>query len=109
LTRTLITHTTATLCVYKTGTAWGREKGFHHILASAICERRGAVERKRRSDAGKRLSAEEREIFRQKLKRARTRGEPVERAEAAAAARDDDGDDGEEKKVEAKSNGRAYL
>jgi hypothetical protein len=40
--------------------AWGHDKGFHHTLANAICERRGAVERKRRSDAGKRLTPEER-------------------------------------------------
>jgi len=32
--------------------AWGREKGFHQILASSICTRRGEVDRKRRSDAG---------------------------------------------------------
>lgn len=52
--------------------AWGREKGFHHVLASNICERRGEVERKRRSDAGKSLTAEQKESFRQKLKRTRT-------------------------------------
>ena len=33
--------------------AWGREKGFHHLLATSVCERRGEVERKRRSDAGR--------------------------------------------------------
>ena len=54
--------------------AWGREKGFHHVLASNVCERRGEVERKRRSDAGKTLTNEQRESFRQKLKRARTNG-----------------------------------
>ena len=32
--------------------AWGREKGFHQVLASSICTRRGEVDRKRRSDAG---------------------------------------------------------
>jgi hypothetical protein len=31
--------------------AWGREKGFHTILVHAVCDRRGEVERKRRSDA----------------------------------------------------------
>ena len=31
--------------------AWGREKGFHHVLVNNVCERRGEVERKRRSDA----------------------------------------------------------
>mgnify|MGYP004098343519 CR=1 FL=1 len=28
--------------------AWGREKGFHNVLVSQICERRGEVERKKR-------------------------------------------------------------
>jgi hypothetical protein len=50
---------------------WGREKGFHHVLASSVCERRGEVERKRRCDAGKVMSNEQREAFRQKLKRTR--------------------------------------
>lgn len=31
--------------------AWGRERGFHHVLVNTVCERRGEVERKRRSDA----------------------------------------------------------
>jgi len=52
--------------------AWGREKGFHQVLASSVCERRGEVERKRRSDAGKVLSPEERESFRQKMKKAKS-------------------------------------
>ncbi|KAG7370174.1 hypothetical protein IV203_027920 [Nitzschia inconspicua] len=51
--------------------AWGREKGFHQVLASSVCERRGEVERKRRSDAGKILSASERENFRKKTKNAK--------------------------------------
>lgn len=38
--------------------AWGREKGFHHVLANNVCERRGEVERKRRSDAGKTVDEE---------------------------------------------------
>ena len=33
--------------------AWGRERGFHQILSSSVCTRRGEVERKKRSDAGK--------------------------------------------------------
>ena len=33
--------------------AWGREKGFHSSLALAVCERRGTVERKKRSDRGR--------------------------------------------------------
>lgn len=52
--------------------AWGREKGFHHLLATSVCERRGEVERKRRSDAGRILSDAERAQFRSKLKRSRT-------------------------------------
>lgn len=31
--------------------AWGRERGFHHVLVNTVCTRRGEVERKRRSDA----------------------------------------------------------
>lgn len=70
--------------------AWGRDKGFHHTLANAICERRGAVERKRRSDAGKRLTPEEREHFRQKLKKARTAEES-----SSSLPEGDDGPDGD--------------
>ena len=33
--------------------AWGREKGFHNVLAFNVCQRGGATDRKRRSDAGK--------------------------------------------------------
>ena len=33
--------------------AWGREKNFHTTLAISVFERRGDLERKRRSDAGK--------------------------------------------------------
>jgi hypothetical protein len=73
--------------------AWGREKGFHHILANAICERRGAVERKRRSDAGKRLTPEERELFRQKLKKARTKEDGTEDSHMPADIPEDDSED----------------
>ena len=52
--------------------AWGREKGFHSLLASSVCERRGEVERKKRSDAGRSMTEAEREAFRGKLKKART-------------------------------------
>eukprot|EP00545_Synedropsis_sp_CCMP1620_P012028 CAMPEP_0119017766 /NCGR_PEP_ID=MMETSP1176-20130426/17606_1 /TAXON_ID=265551 /ORGANISM="Synedropsis recta cf, Strain CCMP1620" /LENGTH=344 /DNA_ID=CAMNT_0006971589 /DNA_START=20 /DNA_END=1051 /DNA_ORIENTATION=- len=52
--------------------AWGREKGFHHLLATSVCERRGEVERKKRSDAGRQMTPEQRQVFRDKLKRART-------------------------------------
>jgi len=51
--------------------AWGREKGFHHLLATSVCERRGEVERKKRSDAGRTMTPEQRKAFRDKLKRAR--------------------------------------
>lgn len=32
--------------------AWGRERGFHNVLITTVCQRRGDIERKRRSDAG---------------------------------------------------------
>ncbi|CAB9524587.1 expressed unknown protein [Seminavis robusta] len=51
--------------------AWGREKGFHHVLANSVCERRGEVERKKRSDAGKSMTEEERQAFKTKLQHAR--------------------------------------
>jgi hypothetical protein len=53
--------------------AWGRDKGFHTVLINSICERRGEVERKRRSDAGKTLSEQERLSFREKLRQKRHR------------------------------------
>jgi hypothetical protein len=56
--------------------AWGREKGFHTVLANSVCERRGEVERKRRSDAGKVMTPEERLAFREKLKRSRVTQPP---------------------------------
>ena len=31
--------------------AWGRDRGFHQLLVNTVCERRGEVDRKRRSDA----------------------------------------------------------
>jgi len=52
--------------------AWGREKGFHSLLAASVCERRGEVERKKRSDAGRTMTPEQRQSFRDKLKRARS-------------------------------------
>jgi hypothetical protein len=52
--------------------AWGREKGFHNLLASSVCERRGEVDRKKRSDAGRSLTDEEREAFRGRLKKNKT-------------------------------------
>jgi hypothetical protein len=41
-------------------------------LASSVCERRGEVDRKKRSDAGRSLTGEEREAFRGRLKKTRT-------------------------------------
>jgi hypothetical protein len=49
----------------------GREKGFHHVLANGVCERRGEVDRKKRSDMGSKLTPEAKESFRLKLKRAK--------------------------------------
>lgn len=37
--------------------AWGRERNFHQVLSSSVCTRRGEVDRKRRSDAGKKNAA----------------------------------------------------
>jgi len=51
--------------------AWGREKGFHLLLATSVCERRGEVERKKRSDAGRTMTTEQRKSFRDKLKQNR--------------------------------------
>ena len=49
--------------------AWGREKGFHNLLVSSICERRGEVDRKKRSDA---RTPEERKAANDRRKRAKT-------------------------------------
>ena len=51
--------------------AWGREKGFHHVLANSVCERRGEVERKKRSDCGKSMTDDEKTLFRTKLQKTR--------------------------------------
>lgn len=51
--------------------AWGREKGFHHVLTNLVCERRGEVERKRRSDVGKMLSPGQKAAFKEKLLKTR--------------------------------------
>jgi hypothetical protein len=39
--------------------AWGREKGFHHHMSALMCERRGDLERKVRSDRGRDRSSVE--------------------------------------------------
>ena len=46
---------------------WGREKGFHTVLSSSICERRGEVERKRRSDQGQSKTEDQKRNFKIKL------------------------------------------
>lgn len=51
--------------------AWGREKGFHNVLVSQVCERRGEIVRKKRSDKGRQLTEEQKASFKEKLQRAR--------------------------------------
>ena len=41
--------------------AWGRDRGFHNSLTSIVCERRGEVDRKKRTELGKRKAREEAE------------------------------------------------
>lgn len=53
--------------------AWGREKGFHHVLANSVCERRGEVERKKRSDLGKAMTQNEKLTFKEKLAKTRSK------------------------------------
>ena len=43
--------------------AWGRDKGFHMVLAQFICERRGNVERKSRPKGGPKSQEEDEEIM----------------------------------------------
>jgi hypothetical protein len=52
--------------------AWGREKGFHMVLVNNVCERRGEVERKRRSDAGRTMTEAEKAAIRSKIKKVKT-------------------------------------
>mmetsp|Transcript_24165 Transcript_24165/g.49862 ORF Transcript_24165/g.49862 Transcript_24165/m.49862 type:complete len:287 (-) Transcript_24165:140-1000(-) len=56
--------------------AWGREKGFHNVLVSQVCDRRGEIARKKRSDSGRQMSQEQKAIFKEKLKRARANKKP---------------------------------
>jgi len=51
--------------------AWAREKGFHVSLANQICERKGEMERKKRSDIGRVYTAEQRANFTLKLNKTR--------------------------------------
>lgn len=48
--------------------AWGRDKGFHTTLALNVFERRGDIERKKRSDHGKTLTAAQKAGLRAKWK-----------------------------------------
>jgi hypothetical protein len=66
--------------------AWGREKGFHNVLVSQICERRGEVERKKRSDQGRLLTNEQRAIFKVKLNRTRSTKRPKPNPPARSSA-----------------------
>lgn len=68
--------------------AWGREKGFHHVLTTLVCERRGEVERKRRSDVGRQMSEQEKAAFKEKLhkKRGGGSGDDVDTTAEEAAA-----------------------
>ena len=74
--------------------AWGREKGFHTVLANLVCERRGEMERKRRSDLGRMLSREDRATFKEKLDKGRNAAKVAreEQKENGVAATDDDDD-----------------
>mmetsp|Transcript_5976 Transcript_5976/g.8694 ORF Transcript_5976/g.8694 Transcript_5976/m.8694 type:complete len:780 (+) Transcript_5976:48-2387(+) len=51
--------------------AWGREKGFHNIIMNQVCNRRGELERKRRSDTGKVYSQDQKRNFKEKLHKAK--------------------------------------
>lgn len=61
--------------------AWGREKGFQNVLVSQICDRRGEIARKKRSDSGRLMSQAQKAIFKEKLKRARANKKPKVAAE----------------------------
>ena len=50
------------------GHAWGREKGFHKMMVEKHCGRRGELDRKSRSDAGKPMTEEKRLSFQTKLR-----------------------------------------
>eukprot|EP00569_Conticribra_weissflogii_P006280 CAMPEP_0171343922 /NCGR_PEP_ID=MMETSP0878-20121228/18284_1 /TAXON_ID=67004 /ORGANISM="Thalassiosira weissflogii, Strain CCMP1336" /LENGTH=521 /DNA_ID=CAMNT_0011846979 /DNA_START=21 /DNA_END=1586 /DNA_ORIENTATION=- len=47
--------------------AWGREKGFHKIILEQLCDRRGDLERKKRSDTGKKMTQERKRRPKEKL------------------------------------------
>ena len=66
--------------------AWGREKGFHSVLCSQICERGGEIGRKRRNDVGRKMSEEQRKTFKKKVQNARAAKKAKTMATAAAIA-----------------------
>ncbi len=49
--------------------AWGRERNFHLVLTGTVCERRGEIQRKKRSDTGKLLTEEQKQNLRNKRPR----------------------------------------
>ena len=55
------------------GTAWGRDAGFHKIMISKLCARRGELERKKRVDAGTPMTAEKKAALKEKQQEAKRR------------------------------------
>lgn len=49
----------------------GKKRGFQTLLVSQMCERKGDLSRKRRSDVGKLLTEEEKANFQVKLRKAK--------------------------------------
>ena len=66
--------------------AWGREKGFHSVLCSQICERGGEIGRKRRNDVGRKMSEEQRKRLKKKVQNSRAAKKAKTMATAAAMA-----------------------
>jgi len=65
--------------------AWGREKGFHTVLCSQVCDRGGEIGRKRRNDAGRKLSEDQKKTFRKKVQGTRA----TKKAKTGAAVADE--------------------
>lgn len=70
--------------------AWGRERNFHLVLTNTVCERRGEIQRKKRSDTGKNLTEEKK----QKLHIKRPRPDSSLASEGHADYGDDTGNRG---------------
>ena len=66
--------------------AWGREKGFHAVLCSQICERGGEIGRKKRNDAGRKMSEDQRKVFKKKVQDSRASKKAKKIATEAAMA-----------------------